>query len=247
MITDLDFTASMGFLAEMLPMQRALTPEALAMAWETLPPAAKAGLTPASLAFAVKQRLLDPQPASDVALHIGLLRYVFPVERTTRRERGEEVNADMVILEHGPRYDLPQRMSQPDRFHDSGPARQAPPPAPATAKRLTASGFWNPSMLTPEQLRAHVQKVAEQVERVRAQGDPGTHMTPAQEGLARMLFAKALQGFMPLRHDNLAALWVLRNRKRADEMIQEAIAVDPSDLPSSQVAVAQLMGGLAKW
>ena len=187
------------------------------------------------------------QPGIHLALHIGLLRYVFPVERTTRRERGEEVNADMVILEHGPRYDLPQRMSQPDRFHDSGPARQAPPPAPATAKRLTASGFWNPSMLTPEQLRAHVQKVAEQVERVRAMGDPGTSLTKAQATTARVIFERALQGFWPLHHDNIAALWVLRNRKWADDLIQIALAGDTPTPPSGEAVVTQLVGGSAKW
>jgi hypothetical protein len=245
-ISDLDFTASMGFLAEMLPMQRALTPEALAMAWETLPPGAKSGLTPASLAFAVKQRLLDPQPPNDVALHISLLRYVFPVERTTRRERGEEVNADLVILEHGPRYDLPQRMSQPDRFHDSGPARQTPP-APATAKRLTASGFWHPSMLNPQDLRAHAQKVAQQVERVRAKGDPGTTMTAAQAASGRVLFERALQGFWLLHHDNIAALWVLRNRKCADELIQLALAGNTPAPPPGEAVVAQLVGGPSQW
>ena len=230
MITIEEFQAALTALYQVLPMARQMTAPALVVAWDTTP---IQQLTPQTLAFAVSQRVMDPSPPKEVPLHLSLLRYLYPLRN------------DYADVERGLRSDLAERMAQPDRFHDPAPAREEH--APASVRRLAASGFWNPSMLTPEQLRAHVQKVAEQVERVRAHGDPGTHMTTAQEGLARMLFTKALQGLMPLRHDNLAALWVLRNRKRADEMIQEAMAVDPSDLPSSQVAVAQLMGGLAKW
>jgi hypothetical protein len=244
MITDLDFTASMGFLAEMLPMQRALTPEALAMTWETLPPAAKIHLTPASLAFAVKQRLLDPQPQKEMALHIGLLRYVFPVERTTTRERGESVIADKVIFEHGPRRDLAQRMAQPDRFHDPAPAREEH--APASARRLAAGGHWHASMDSPEKRRDKLREVLRQVEQIRAKGDPGTRLTRAEEATARGLFVYVLQGFLPLKPDNIAALWMLRNRKQADEMIQAALAADGFEPPSSEAAVAELVGGLFK-
>jgi hypothetical protein len=233
MITIEEFQAALTGLSQVLPMSRQMTAPALVIAWDTTPITAKQQLTPQSLAFAVSQRAMDPNPPKEVPLHLSLLRYLYPLRN------------DYADVERGLRPDLAQRMAQPDRFHDPAPARDEH--APASARRLAASGFWHPSMLTPEQLRTHVQKVAEQVERVRAQGDPGTHMTSAQEGTARMLFTKALQGFMPLRHDNLAALWVLRNRKWADEMIQEAMAAHPSDLPSSQVAVSQLMGGLAKW
>jgi hypothetical protein len=245
MITDLDFAVSMGFLAEMLPMQRALTPEALAMAWETLPPAAKSGLTSASLAFAVKQRLLDPMPPRDVALHIGLLRYVFPVDRTIRRERGEDVTGDLVVLERGPRTDLARRMADPDRFHDPAPAREEH--APASARRLTASGFWHPSQLTPEERRAHVEKVARQVELICAKGDPGDQLTASVLKSARRLFERALQGFMPLHHDNIAAIWVLRNRSVAEAMIEAARAVDTPQIPPGEAVVAQLIGGINQW
>lgn len=244
MITDLDFTASMGFLAEMLPMQRALTPEALAMAWETLPPAAKINLTPASLAFAVKQRLLDPQPLKEVALHIGLLRYVFPVERTTTRERGEDVIADRVILEHGPRKDLAQRMAHPDRFHDPGPARQEY--VPSSARRLTPSSYWHPSQMSAEKRHERLRDALKQIERIRTKGDPGTHMTRAELATARGLFLGVLRGFMPLEPDNIAALWMLRNRQQADEMIQAALTANGLEPPSSELAVGQLVGGLFK-
>ena len=230
MITIEEFQVALTALYQVLPMARQMTATALVVAWDTFP---KQQLTPQTLAFAVSQRVMDSDAPKEVPLHLSLLRYLYPLRN------------DYADVERGLRSDLAERMAQPDRFHDPAPAREEH--APASARRLTASGYWHPSMLTPEQLRAHVQKVAEQVERVRAKGDPGTRMTPAQEVLACMLFAKALQGFMPLHHDNLAALWVLRNRKWADEMIQKAMAVDPSDLPSSQVAVAQLMGGLAKW
>ena len=103
-------------------------------------------------------------------------------------------------------------------------------------------------MLTPEERRAHVEKVAGQVERVRAMGDPGTTMTPAQSASARVLFERALQGFWPLHHDSIAALWVLRNRKWADELISIAMAGDFPALPPSEAVVAQFTeGGASGW
>lgn len=224
MISTMDFTASMGFLAEMLPMQRTLTQEALAMSWETMPNAAKIHLTPESLSFAVKQRLLDPAPPKDVALHIGLLRYVFPIERTTKRDRGEEISADRVILENGPKQDLPQRMADPDRFHDPAPARQEY----QQAKRLPASGFWHPSQLTPEQRRAHVERLGVEVEAVLEGPEDGQQWTALQLQQGWWWFKKAVEGYWPLKADGggIARAWVLRSPTAARDMISTALEVD---------------------
>ena len=233
MITIEEFQAALTGLSQVLPMSRQMTAPALVIAWDTTPITAKQQLTPQSLAFAVSQRAMDPSPPKEVPLHLSLLRYVYPLRN------------DCAEVERGLRVDLAQRMAQPDRFHDPAPAREEH--TPASARRLTASGFWHPSMLNPEELRAHAQKVAEQVERVRAKGDPGTTMTAAQSASGRVLFERALQGFWPLHHDNIAALWVLRNRKCADELIQLALEGNTPAPPPGEAVVAQLVGGPSQW
>ena len=233
MITIEEFQAALTGLSQVLPMSRQMTAPALVIAWDTTPITAKQQLTPQSLAFAVSQRAMDPSPPKEAPLHLSLLRYLYPLRN------------DCAEVERGLRSDLAERMAQPDRFHDPAPAREEH--APASARRLAASGYWHPSMLTPEQLRAHVQKVAEQMERVRAKGDPGTSLTKAQATTARVIFERALQGFWPLHHDNIAALWVLRNRKWADELIQIALAGNTPALPPGEAVVTQLVGGSTRW
>lgn len=233
MITIEEFQAALTGLSQVLPMSRQMTAPALVIAWDTTPITAKQQLTPQSLAFAVSQRAMDPSPPKEAPLHLSLLRYLYPLRN------------DCAEVERGLRSDLAQRMAQPDRFHDPALAREEH--APASARRLTASGFWHPSMLTPEQLRAHVQRVADQVELVRAKGDPGTSLTTAQETTARVIFERALQGFWPLHPDNIAALWVLRNRKWADELIQIALAGNTPALPPGEAVVTQLVGGSTRW
>jgi hypothetical protein len=233
MITIEEFQAALTGLSQVLPMSRQMTAPALVIAWDTTPIMAKQQLTPQSLAFAVSQRAMDPNPPREVPLHLSLLRYLYPLRN------------DCAEVERGLRTDLAQRMAQPDRFHDPAPAREEH--TPASARRLTASGFWHPSMLSPKELRAHAQKVAEQVEWVRAKGDPGTTMTAAQSASGRVLFKRALQGFWPLHHDNIAALWVLRNRKCADELIQIALAGNTPAPPHGEAVVAQLVGDSSRW
>ena len=237
-----DFAPAMGFLCEMLPMQRALGDEALAMAWETMPNGAKIHLTRESLAFAVKQRLIDPAPPKDVALHIQLLRYVFPIERTVRRDRGKEVFSDRVLIENGPRGDLRQRMADPDRFHDPAPARQEQRAAAASAPRLPGgSKPWHPDQLTPEQRRAHVLRVAESARRVIAQGPDERTWTSAQLQQGAWWFGRALQGFWLLEVDDggIAKAWLARNPAWAERLIEEALAGTAPQLPPAEgLAVA---------
>lgn len=232
MITIEEFQAALTGLSQVLPMARQMTAPALVIAWDTTPITAKQQLTPQSLAFAVSQRAMDPSPPKEAPLHLSLLRYLYPLRN------------DCAEVERGLRPDLAQRMAQPDRFHDPAPARDEH--APVSARRLTASGYWHPSGMTPEQRHAHILKVAEQVAHVRAKGDPGTCLTTAQETTARVIFERALQGFWPLHQDNIAALWVLRNRRWADELIQIALAGAPA-LPSGEAVVTQLVGGSTGW
>ena len=223
-IDELDFIPAMGFLCEMLPMQRALSDEALAMAWETMPNGAKLHLTRESLAFAVKQRLVDPAPPKEQALHVALLRYVFPVERTIRRERGEEVNSDRVILENGPRADLAERMAAPDRFHEPGPVRPELLALPEQRRLPAAATIPHWARMTPEELRAHVDQIAAVMQRVWARGMDGRVWPPAALTLGRFAFSRALQGVWPLDPDSASSAWILRNPERAAEMLEQAKA-----------------------
>lgn len=247
-ITMRDFVPAMGFLAEMLPMQRALSDEALAMVWETVPNAAKIHLTPASLAFAVQQRLLDPAPPKEQALHVCLLRYVFPVERTVRRERGEEVAHDQVLLENGPRSDLRERMAQPDRFHDPAPSRQehqAVPSRPQLPGRGNA--YWHPNQLTPQQRRDHIQGVAAHLERLLSGGQDGRDWTGSQLAQGRWWFGQALAGFWPLQADDggIAAAWAVRNESLARQMVSDALAgTAPALPPAGAIPVGAVFSGV---
>jgi hypothetical protein len=247
MITMRDFAPAMGFLCEMLPMQRALSDEALAMAWETMPNGAKLHLTQESLAFAVRQRLVDPAPPKEQALHIALLRYVFPVERTIRRERGEEVIGDRVLLENGPRADLPERMAHGDRFHDPAPVRHEQAPPPPERPRLPGGGrAWHPSELSPEQLRSHVQRIETAMQRLRVKGPGDRAWRPEQLAQGKWWFEKALQGFWPLQVDDggLGAAWILSNPREADALLGRALAGNLPALPPAEgLPVTAILGG----
>jgi hypothetical protein len=245
-ITMRDFLPAMGLLAEMLPMQRALGDEALAMAWETMPNAAKIHLTPESLAFAVKQRLMDPDPPKEQALHIALLRYVFPIERTIRRERGEEIAFDRALLENGPRADLRERMANPSRFHDPAPARQEQAPPPGRPRLSGRGGWWHPSQLTAAERERHLQRVEARMETLLAQGPDGVVRSGAQllQGLA--WYRRALEGFWPLEVDagGVAAAWIHRNPADARKMLQDAMSGTEPALPAADAVAAGFATGV---
>ena len=245
MITLEEFQAAVTSLLQLLPMQRPLTAAALVLAWDTFPERAKIDLTDEILLFAVQQRVLDPEPPKGVAPHVALLRYAYPVDRTIRRERGEEVISDQPMVERGLRRDLAQRMAAPDRFHEPGPARQeqAPPERP----RLPGGGRqWHPSGLSPEALRRHVQRVEAAMQRVRDHGMDGREWKPAQLAQGKRWFEKALQGFWPLECDDggLATAWILRNGTVADALVAKAMACEAPALPSGDgLAVGGILGG----
>jgi len=225
MITIEHHHTALTTLMQLLPMSKQLTGAAMTMAWETFPERAKFDLTEEALLFAVQQRMLDPQPPKDVAPHIALLRYVYPVNRTTRRERGEEVINDHPMIERGLRHDLAKRMADPGQFHEL--VRTVPEQAPQEAPRLVAGPErQQPWAMSTTQRRAHVERIAATVAKIRADGMDDCVWTPAQLKTGRWWFEKALQGLWSMEIDGaaIAAAWVLRNPGWADELISVALA-----------------------
>ena len=226
MINIKQFHAAVTSLMQLLPMSKQLTGSALTMAWDTFPERAKIDLTDEILLYAVQQRVLDPEPPKGVAPHVALLRYVYPVDRTIRRERGEEVICDQPMCERGLRRDLAQRMAAPDRFHEPGPVRQEQ--APSEHLRLSAGqAHWNPSHMRPEELAAHVEQVAEEMRRIWDRGMDGFNWGPQQLATGRWWLDRALHGWWPLGCDGIgdhAAAWILRNPQQAADMLEKAKA-----------------------
>ena len=223
MISLQQFQVAITSLMQILPMAKPLSAAALVMAWDTFPERAKIDLTDEILLYAVQQRVLDPEPPKGVAPHVALLRYAYPVDRTIRRERGEDVVSDQPMVDRGLRKDLAQRMAAPDRFHDPAPARKehAPPQQPQLPAGSTQ---WHPDHLTTEQRRAHVRAVASAVSKLRERGMDCRIWKPEQLAQGRWWFERSLQGFWPLECDGggLAAAWILRNGRWADQLLEAA-------------------------
>ena len=229
-ITSDEFTATISTLLEVLPMQRRLTEAGLVMLWETFPLTAKQQLTGGILRFCASQRMLDPAPPKELAPHLSLLRYAYPLE------------ADRPVVERGLRPDLRQRMAEPDRFHDPAPAREERQAASDRAPRLPGNSKpWHPDRLTADQRRAHVLRVAESARRVIAQGPDERTWTSAQLQQGAWWFGRALQGFWLLEVDDggIAKAWLARNPAWAERLIEEALAGTAPQLPPAEgLAVA---------
>jgi len=227
-ITPEQFQVAIASLAQLLPMGKQLNGSALVMAWDTFPERAKRELTDEVLLFAVQQRVIDPAPPKDLAPHVALLRYAYPLEN------------DRPVVERGLRSDLDERMASPDRFHDPAPVRQeqAPP------SRMLPSGQCHPSQMTPEQRRQHLERVIRAVEKVRIRGlgDRNPSMDQLLQG--KWWFERCLQGFWPLECDDggIAGAWIIVNGRHADQLIQAALdgAADP--VPAEGL-VASFAGG----
>lgn len=220
MISNDDFQAAMTGLLQMLPMHRQMTGPALVLAWDTMPITARLQLDVESLQWACSQRLMDPNPPKELALHLSLLRYVYPLEN------------DRAKVELGLRQDLAERMADPDRFHDPAPARQEY----QQAKRLPASGFWHPSQLTPEQRKAHVERLSVEVEALLAGSGDEQEWTALQLHQGWWWFKKAVEGYWPLKADGggIARAWVFRSPVAARGMISTALEADPQPAPEPQ-------------
>jgi hypothetical protein len=243
MITIEDHHAALTTLMQLLPMSKQLTGAAMTMAWETFPERAKLDLTGEALLFAVQQRMLDPQPPKDVAPHIALLRYVYPVNRSIRRERGEEVINDHPMVERGLRLDLAKRMADPGQFHEL--VRSLPQQPPPELPRLAAAttDHRQPWAMTADQRRAHVERIAATVAKLKANGMDDRTWTDAQLSAGRWWFEKALHGFwsMEIEGAAIAAAWVLRNANRADQLITMALAGDVEPV-APETVVASFAG-----
>jgi len=118
-------------LVESLPHQKTLSERGLGFAWSTFPAQAKQELTPVLLAYACNQRILDPEPRQQLAIHVQLLTYLYPLE------------AGIPVVERGLRLDLEQRMQRPQSFHPLSThlAHQPPalPPLPVVPRRESAA------------------------------------------------------------------------------------------------------------
>jgi hypothetical protein len=199
---------------------------------------------------------VDPAPPKEQALHIALLRYVFPVERTIRRERGEEVIGDRVLLENGPRTDLPERMAAPDRFHDPAPVRHEQTPPPERLRLPGGGRPWHPSQMTAEQHAAHLHGVAAAMQRLRDCGDDdrgwrsrGWRPDDSRLAKGRWWFQRCLDGFWPLECDDagIAVAWIMANGHLADELLEQAQSAPGVSPPAEEVVAGLGFQGVNPW
>ena len=249
-----EFMAFMSGMQQLNPMAKVLSESALVTAWRLFPDRAKLDLDDEMMLYAAHQLMLDPDRPRDVEPHMALLRYLYPVKRSTRTERGQEVVTLLPIYDRGLRHDLAHRMANPEQFHEL--VRTLPEYTPSEAPRLapgvTKSGeLWH--QWTPAQHQAHVQGVADAVARLRASGiDDGALINGSmgdvsvlsQLKIGRFLFEKSLQGVWPMNFEAMksSAAWVLRNPKWTDDLITLALGGELKPAAPDRV-VAEFVGG----
>jgi len=231
-ITLEEFQAAITSLLQLLPMQRPLTPAALVLAWDTFPASAKRDLTGEVLRFCVGQRLMDPAPPKELAPHLALLRYAYPLEN------------DRPATERRLRSDLAERMAAPDHFHDPAPVRHEQTPPPERLRLPGGGRQWHPSQMTAEQHAAHLRGVAAAMQRLRDRGDTGRGWKADDSRLAqgRWWIQRCLDGFWPLQAADdvgIAGAWILANGRLADDLLQQAQSA-PGLLPPAEAVVARL-------
>lgn len=210
MLSEEDFIGEVGTALEMLPMMRQLSTATLAKMYMQLPNKVKQELSPIILRYAIKQRLLDPNPPKDIAFHIQLFRYLYPLENNTP------------VLVRELREDLRQRISRSDIFHDPSPQREEfmiP-----NHKQLPQGAFWHPNKMTEEQWMEHYRKLEIEISLINDTNlEP---LTPEQVIQGKRWYRKSLAGFWLLGADSggIARGWVARNKNLAKEMLEEAKA-----------------------
>ena len=246
MIEAEEFQAVMSGMQQLFPMAKALTPAALVTAWDTFPDRAKLDLDSEMLLYAAQQRTLDPDFPRETPPHIALLRYLYPVKRNTRAERGHEVVTDLPMFERGLRRDLAIRMADPSRFHEL--VDQRPEHTPVEVPRLPSGATesnqpWHPSRRPVQERQAHLQAIERSVKRLRAHGMDDRTWTPQQLNVGRWWFQKALMGYWSMDQDGaaIAAAWVLRNPSWADELIALALGGELKPVTPDRV-VAEFVG-----
>jgi hypothetical protein len=202
MISKETLVITLSGLLEVLPMHRPLSPPALALVWDTFPQVAKEQLTPASLEWACGQRLLDPNPPKDVAIHHAVLRYVYPLEN------------NRAAFHRGLRHDLAERMAEPDRFHDPAPVRLENLPVVDPSMRLPAGG---------NNLRSFLAAVEAIIER-----GPEVEFLLFQIRAGRAKFERLLSNCVPpdpSDYMDCANGWILRNPDEARAMVRAVAAL----------------------
>lgn len=225
MIDQATFLAELNQLCELLPIHKRFKPESLVAAWDLLPSAAKQHLSPDALRYAVRQRLLDPAPPEQ-ALHLALLRYVFPL-----RDGAPDCSG-------GLRQDLSLRLANPDQFHD--PTRRL---EPVRAKFLPGGDkTWHPSQMSADERQECLQRAVTDLERMRSTGTSGAPLRPSEAAMGERLFAAVVAGFTPLDAKTLGASWAVRNYETALNLLHNAIAISSPSLPKANRAVAGIIG-----
>ena len=153
-------------LSSLQRFAKKLTGDDHKFAFLTFPQQARQELNKAHLIFAAQQLLLDPEPVPDMALHMALLRYLYPCQGISP------------CVGRGLRSDLPQRLAAAGTFtplqpvpaeHRAfalPPAQAIQPPPKTRAERIesllalaAATGVVNP--LEPAMAAAPEPQLAE--------------------------------------------------------------------------------------
>jgi hypothetical protein len=153
-------------LSSLQRFAKKLTSDDHTFAFLTFPQQARQELSKAHLIFAAQQLLLDPEPVPDMALHMALLRYLYPCQGISP------------CVGRGLRSDLPQRLAAAGTFtplqpvpaeHRAfalPPAQAIQPPPKTRAERIesllalaAATGVVNP--LEPAMAAAPEPQLAE--------------------------------------------------------------------------------------
>ena len=238
-----EFMAFMSGMQQLNPMAKTLSGLALATAWKLFPDRAKLDLDDEMLLYAAQQLTLDPDRPKDIELHLAILRYLYPVKRSTRTERGQEVVTILPIYDRGLRHDLVHRMANPEQFHEL--VDQRPEHTPVEVRRLPPgiTEGNQPWEMSAAQRQSHVERIAQTVARLRAQAIDDCVWTPAQLKVGRWWFEKALQGFWTMETDGavLAVAWAVRNPAWADELIALARGGELKPVAPDRV-VAEFVG-----
>lgn len=122
-----------------------LSPEALQFAFLTLPESVRQELTQAHLLYAAQQLLLDRDRPDGIALHMQLLRYLYPCDGDAPRP------------DRGLRSDLRQRMAASGSFQPLAP----PPPEQRIFLPPAPIPDQGPVMTRAERI-AHLERLAAQ-------------------------------------------------------------------------------------
>lgn len=208
MIDEKSFTTSIVLLQASLPYAKQLSTEGIVLLWDTFPRHAKMNMTEEILKFAVTQRMLDPDPPKEIALHLSLLRYVYPLEN------------NRAAIQFGLRNDLHERMNAPDIFHDPQPIREEKRSA-QEIRRLSAGSYWNHGMMSEEERIRHIEIIRRQVEELDIDISTDS-LTIANLAKGRELFTIALKGYWTTKADVIRG-WIMRNKKEALQLIDQAL------------------------